>query len=232
MWRHQIDLFLDEYHVIAPDLRGFGDSSGSDDTTMAQMADDLAIVLDELGVQQPVVFCGLSMGGYVAWQFWRRHRDKLAALILCDTRAAADSKEMARARQMTAERVLVDGPSELSETMLTKLFAADTLEKQPDVVQAIRQTILRTSPMGIAAALRAMAQRPDVTSWLPEIDVPSLVVCGAQDQISGPSEMKELASALPRAQFTVIDEAGHMSPLEQPVRVNRAIQQFLRSVLK
>src|SRR5262249_35309837 len=158
----------------------------------------------------------LSMGGYVAWQFAFRHRQQLAKLILCDTRAIADSPDAAAGRLKTAERVLAEGSSIAAEALLPKLFAPETYHQQPQIVEATRHVILRTAPEGIAAALRGMAQRPDVTSRLPEIDVPALMICGQHDGISPPAEMRQIAERLPSAQFVEIADAGHMAPLERP----------------
>ena len=228
MWRGQIDGLADTCRVIAPDLRGFGLSDVTPGTvTMEQFADDLADLLDALAIQGPVVFCGLSMGGYVAWQFALRHRARLSRLILCDTRAIADSAEAAAGRQKTAEKVLAEGSAVAVEALLPKLFAAATYQQQPNIVEAARQVILQTKPDGIAAALRGMAQRPDVTSKLKEIDLPALLICGQHDGISPPDEMRGIAAEMPNARFVEISAAGHMAPLEQPDIVNRAIREFL-----
>jgi pimeloyl-ACP methyl ester carboxylesterase len=194
---------------------------------MQQMADDLAGLLDALAVREPIVFCGLSMGGYVAWQFALRHRPRLSRLILCDTRAIADTPEAAAGRLKTAERVLTEGPGVVAEAMLPKLFAPDTAQNQPQVVEATRQVILQTKPAGIAAALHGLAQRPDVTEHLPRIDVPTLVICGEHDAISPPAEMEQFATKMPQARFVKIAGAGHMAPLEAPQAVNVAIKEFL-----
>jgi len=123
MWRHQIAKFKGTYRVIAPDLRGFGQSSVSPGTvSMKQFADDLAAILPAIGENQPVIFCGLSMGGYIAWQFAEHHRSKLAALIVCDTKAAADTPEAKKARLESAEKLEREGTSFLANTMLPKLF--------------------------------------------------------------------------------------------------------------
>jgi 3-oxoadipate enol-lactonase len=228
MWQGQITGLADVSRVIAPDLRGFGQSDVISGTaTMAQMADDLATMLDTLEIEQPVVFCGLSMGGYVAWQFALRHGQRLAKLILCDTRAVADTPQAAAGRRETADRVLSEGSKVAAEALVPKLFAPATYQAQPAIVEATRQVILRTKPEGIAAALRGMAERPDVTSQLVQIDVPALVLCGQHDGISPPAEMRQIASVLPRAEYVEIANAGHMSPLEQPAVVNRAIRSFL-----
>jgi len=229
MWQGQIDELALECRVIAPDLRGFGrspDAAGV--VTMEQFADDLAGTLDRLGIRSPVVLCGLSMGGYIAWQFWRRHRVRLAALVLCDTRAGADTAEVARGRLATAERVLREGPGVLADTMLERLFAPATSAQRPELVEAVRRTILNTSAAGAAAALRGMAERLDMTDQLGQIDVPTQVVCGQYDVISPVVEMQALASRVAGSQFTVIPDAGHMSPLENPAAVNAAIRSLLR----
>jgi pimeloyl-ACP methyl ester carboxylesterase len=228
MWEHQINDLAGVCRVIAPDLRGFGASGVTSGTvTMERMADDLAAMLDGLGVRGPVDLCGLSMGGYVAWQFALRHRKRLARLILCDTRAVADSPEAAAGRLKTAERVLAEGSSVVAETMLGKLFAPATPQEQPGIVEATRQVMLRTQPEGIAAALRGMAERPDVSGRLAEFDVPTLVLCGEHDVISTSSEMRGIAERLPRAKFVEIKDAGHMAPLERPAEVNAALREFL-----
>jgi 3-oxoadipate enol-lactonase len=228
MWCGQLDGLSDSCRVIAPELRGFGASGVTPGTaTMGQMADDLAQLLEALTITEPVSFCGLSMGGYVAWQFALRHRSRLAKLILCDTRAAADSPEAATGRRKTAERVLAEGAGVAADALIPKLFAPATYQEQPQIVEATRQVILRTKPEGIAAALRGMADRPDVTSRLREIDLPTLLIGGQHDGISPPAEMRQIAAQMPNARFVEIAAAGHMAPLEQPRAVNAAITEFL-----
>jgi pimeloyl-ACP methyl ester carboxylesterase len=228
MWHAQLSGLPDTCRLIAPDLRGFGKSEVTEGTvTMAQMADDIAALLDDLAIREPVVFCGLSMGGYVGWQFALRHGSRLAKLILCDTRSAADSADAVAGRLKTAERVLQEGAGVVAEGMLPKLFAPETHKIQPEIVAATKQVILRTAPAGIAAALRGMAERPDVTADLAEIDVPALLLCGQHDGISPPEEMRGIAQKLPKGRFLEIKDAGHMSPLEQPAAVNDAIRSFL-----
>ena len=230
MWRGQLEGLAGQCRVIAPDLRGFGASDVTAGTvTMEQMADDMAALLDALGVREPVVFCGLSMGGYVGWQFAARHAQRLAKLILCDTRALADTAEAAAGRHKTAEKVLAAGAGIAAEGIIPKLFAAATYEERPQIVEATRHVILRTNPEGIAAALRGMAAREDFTARLSSIEVPSLVLCGEHDAISPPAEMRQFSEQMSRAKFLVISGAGHMAPFEQPAAVNAAIQEFLRA---
>jgi pimeloyl-ACP methyl ester carboxylesterase len=229
MWGEQLEGLADICRVIAPDLRGFGASDVTPGTvSMRLMADDVAGLLDALKIKEPIAFCGLSMGGYVAWQFALAYRARLAKLILCDTRAVADSADAAAGRRKTAERVLTEGSAAAADGLIPKLFAPATYQNQMQIVEATRQVILRTKPEGIAAALRGMAERPDVTSQLGEIDVPALLICGEHDSISPPDEMRQIAAKMPNAAYQQISEAGHMSPLEQPAAVNAAIREFVK----
>ena len=228
MWRAQIDFFARSHRVLAPDLRGFGGSQVTPGTvTMQAQADDLAALLDALGIHQPIAVCGLSMGGYVAWQFWRNHVSRLSRLILCDTRAAADNDQARTNRLRVAEEITTDGLAELADAMLPNLFAPSTLQYQAELVEQTRSVILNTAPAGIAAAQRGMAERPDVTIWLPEIGVPTLLLAGEHDVITPPDEMEQIARSMPAAQFALIKSAGHMAPLENPTAVNNAIGLFL-----
>jgi 3-oxoadipate enol-lactonase len=231
MWQPQLDHFANTHRVLAPDLRGFGQSKVTAGTvTMEQFADDLAMLLDALAIRDPIVFCGLSIGGYIAWQFWKRHGKRLAGLILCDTRAAADSAETARGRLISAEQVENQGPTALANSMLGRLFAERTAQEQPDLIDATRKTMMGSSVTGMAAALRGMAARPDMTPELPRITVPTLVICGEHDVIAPVKEMREMAAAMPNAKFVEIPGAGHMAPLEQPQIVNSEVQAFLSNV--
>ena len=194
---------------------------------MAQLADDLAGLLDALEIDEPVVFCGLSMGGYVAWQFWRKHAGRVRALVLCDTRAVADTPDAAQGRLETADRVIREGPGPLAEAMIPKLLPESSRKRRPHVEASLRRVILAADPRGIAAASRGMAERPDVTSMLGQIGCPTLVLVGRLDRISTPEEMRAIADAIPGARLVIIGEAGHVSPMENPDEVNAAMIEFL-----
>jgi pimeloyl-ACP methyl ester carboxylesterase len=228
MWNAQIEVLAQGHRVIAPDLRGFGRSGVSDATvTMEDFADDLAALLDVLEVTEPITLCGLSMGGYVAFQFWRKHNSRLRGLILCDTRAENDTPEMAAGRLEMADRVLREGPAPLVDSMMSRLFAASTVKDRPEVVDSLRHVMMGSSPKGIAAASRGMAQRPDVTAMLVKIHCPTLVIVGELDAISPADEMRRIAAAIPAACLVEITGSGHMSTMERPVEVNAAILAFL-----
>jgi 3-oxoadipate enol-lactonase len=253
MWAGQIDVLSAHCRVIAPDLRGFGLSDTEKGTgpicakhppghsgklvqspflpvTMEQFADDLAAMLDALGVDEPIVYCGLSMGGYIAFQFCRKYAERLRGLILCDTRAAADTPEGAAARRAMAARVMVDGPAPLVEAMLPRLLAEATRRERPQLLDDMRAVMMSASPHGIAAAALGMAERPDMTAALAQIRCPALVIVGEGDAVSPPAEMRGIAEAIPVATFVEIPAAGHMSPLENPAAVNAAILDFLATL--
>lgn len=231
MWLAQIHDLAKDYRVIAPDLQGFGNSDVvADSVTMEQFADDLDALLTVLDVQQPVTLCGLSMGGYIAWQFARKFPQRLRSLILCDTRADADSAEGIEARNKLARLVQEKGSTVAANALLPKLFAPQTAQDNPAVIESTQQVILGTTPRGIAAGLSGMAQRPDVTDWLPSIAVPTLVLVGEHDLISPPETMHAIAERIPGSVYHVVPNAGHMAPLENPENVNAAIRQFLLGV--
>jgi pimeloyl-ACP methyl ester carboxylesterase len=231
MWDSQIARLSERWRVIAPDLRGFGGSQIMPGTaSMEQMAKDMAALLEALAIDEPIVLCGLSMGGYVALEFWRQNGPRLRGLVLCDTRAAADTQEAAAGRLETVERVLRDGTQPLADAMLPKLFAAATLERDPQTTARQRQKMLDAHPEGVAAALRGMATRRDFRDDLANIVLPTLVIVGEQDAISPVDEMRAIAGAIPSAEFVILPGAGHMTPLEDPAGFNEAIEQFLTRV--
>ncbi len=230
MWQPQIDYFGSHGRVIAPDLRGFGDSSiatGSP-VSMVTYADNLNALLDRLEIDRPIVFCGLSMGGYIAWQFCARYASRLAALLVCDTRSIADTPQAAAGRMELTKRVLAEGIEPVKAAMMPKFFGPETVAKRLPCIADTAAAIERASPAGVAAALGAMAGRPDMTPSLTDIRVPSLVVVGEHDVISPVEEMRGIAERIPGAEFVVIPGAGHMSPLENPAAFNAALETFLR----
>jgi len=232
IWAQQVQSLSSHYRVIAPDLRGFGHSSVTPGkVTVEQWADDLAAMLDALKITEPIVLGGLSMGGYVAFRFFQVYRSRLAALVLCDTKAAADSPQAAAGRLETAQRTRRDGSQFLVDTMLPRLLAAATLDGKPDVVDRLRQIILAGDRIGYAATSCGLAERPDFTPLLPQIDCPTLLIVGRQDALTTVAEMNAMARAIHGSRIVEIDGAGHVTPLEAPGEVTTAMEQFLSGFL-
>lgn len=228
MWSYQFQHFRSSHRVIAPDLRGHGNSTVSPGkVTMRQMAEDVIALLDALSVERNVTLCGLSMGGYVAWEFWQLAAARLRRLILCDTRAAADTEEVARGRQMMAHEVVRSGAAVIADAMPLKLLSPQTQNTAPHKAAAVREMILATDVQGIAASQRGMAVRADFADRASSIEVPTLIVCGGEDSITPPDEMRSLHASMERSHYVEIPGAGHLAPWEQPAPVNAAIQSFL-----
>lgn len=238
MWEAQIEGLSSRFRVIAPDLRGFGRSTlGSEDAElgvgMERYAADVIAMLDWLEIAEPVVLVGFSMGGYAAWQAALRWPGRVRGLVPCDTRAAADAEEARAGRLKMAEAAMQAGNSSPALAMLPKLVAPRTQEERPDVVERIRGIIERQSAESIAAAPRGMARRTDVRGELNAIAAHSLCIVGVADAISPPKEMHEIAvllakSGLDDVRLVEIENAGHMSPMENPAAVTEAIRAFAR----
>jgi 3-oxoadipate enol-lactonase len=232
MWEEQLSGIGSIYRVIAPDLRGFGESPVPEGVyTMDAMADDVVELLETLEIMGPVVVGGLSMGGYVALSLAARYPTRVKALMLMDTRAGADTPEAAQGREATAKAVLAaNSAATVAESMLPRIFCKMTLEQHPERVEPMKAVMEQTAPQGIAGALRGMASRPDRRGDLPKIAVPTLVLVGEEDTLTPPAEAKAMADAIPNARLEVIPKAAHMAPYENPSAVNSAILGFLKGL--
>jgi pimeloyl-ACP methyl ester carboxylesterase len=226
LWAPTAERLGESARLIIPDLRGMGQSEVSDECSMTIYADDLAGLLDAVGETQPVVLVGLSMGGYVALEFFRRYRGRLRSLVLVDTRAEADSPEAARDREKTAERVLREGSQVVADVMVDKLFAP---RAPSELRESWRGIMTATPPAGVAAALRAMRLRPDSTDTLGKIDVPTLIVVGEEDAITPPDCARQMHRAVGNAQLKIVPDSGHMTPVEQPDRFADILRKFIES---
>ena len=228
LWQPQVDGLADVARVIAPDLRGFGQSDAPEGVyTMEVYSDDLRALLDLLQIERAVV-CGLSMGGYIALAFWRKYAERVRALILVDTRAGADAPAARQARLDMVEQVKQRGSAPAADAMLPRVLAQSTRLSHPDLVESVHAMMLRQPPMGIIGAQLGMAERPNSTPTLPTITVPTLIVFGAEDVITpAETEGRSLADAIAGARLVVIPNAGHLSNLEQPEVFYAAVREFL-----
>jgi len=233
MWAPQVEALAGAYQVIVPDLRGFGAArdqvSDADGVTMDLLADDLARLLDARGLDQ-VVLGGLSLGSYLAYAFIRRHPGRLGGLILCSTTAAADTDETRAARMELAKRVEGDGIGVLLEAMLPRLLGPTSLEQRPELVERVRELILEQDPAGVVAAEHCLAGRPDSFGDLGAVSVPTLVITGAEDTVTGPDQGRAVAAAIRDARFVLVEGAGHLVNLEQPEQVNEALLDFIAPI--
>lgn len=231
MWAPQVEALAGSYQVIVPDLRGFGAAreQAVEEAGMDLLADDVARLLDDRDLDR-VVLGGLSLGGYVALAFVRRHADRLGGLLLVDTKASADTEPARADRLRMVERVLAEGTGFLPEAMLPRLLGKTSLEERPELVERVTVLLREQHPRAVAGAQRGMAARPDATDVLAGIAVPTLVVHGEEDAIIGPEVGRELAAAIPDARFLLVERAGHLANLEQPEVVNEALLDFLAPI--
>jgi pimeloyl-ACP methyl ester carboxylesterase len=232
LWRDQIEVLAATHRVVAPDLRGFGETSapaGDAAVTMEEMARDVAALMDELKIERAILG-GLSMGGYVALAFCRLFSRRARALLLFDTRAQADTEEARANREVTARLALDEGMGAIAEAMLPKLLAPATHMKNPEAVERVREMILSTKPEGAAAALRGMADRRDHVNWLQNVLQPTLVVVGAEDQLTPPADSELMRGEIRGSRLEVIVGAGHVSNVERPREFNAALAKFLRDL--
>lgn len=231
MWREQCEGLSDACRVVVPDLRGYGDSplggwpADGESPTLGRYAQDLAALIRALEPDGPVVLAGFSMGGYIALEMVRRGTTGFDALALIDTKATADDGPGVATRLKMADKINEWGAARVAELMRPKLFAAGTSEA---VVEETARVISATRPAAIAASQRAMAARPDSTDLLDSIQVPTLVLVGAEDTLTPPSAMRAIAEGVPNSRYVEIAEAGHMAPVEQPAAVNDALRAFVR----
>ena len=232
MWQGELSALLGDegYRLVALDWRGFGESDITTPiSTMDLLADDVAGLMDALGIQQAVL-CGLSMGGYAAFAFLRKYPQRVSALILADTRPGADNAEAQTNRENVARIAETQGTGAIADLQVPRVLSEYTRQHHPNVELRVRQMIDTATPQGIAAASRGMAPRADSTELLAGINCPALVIVGEQDVLTPPSVAQEYAAQIPNARCVVIQHAGHLSNLEQPEAFLQAVREFLGSI--
>lgn len=229
LWTSQVNALVDRARCIAPDLRGFGETSAAPPWTMDQYADDVARLLDGVRVDKAVVV-GLSMGGYVAFALWRRHRSRVRALVLADTRPGPDSPEGRQKRQEMIELARTRGSEAVADAMITGMIGKSTREKNPDVVETVHSMLAAAPEAGVIGALEALMERPDSTPTLPTIDVPTLIVVGEEDVLTPVAESKAMHAAIRGSRLEVIAAAGHVSNVERPAAFNHVLSEFLSAL--
>lgn len=226
LWAPQLGALMDRCRCIAPDMRGFGESTVRGPYSMNRYADDVVALLDALHIERAVI-AGLSMGGYVAFAMWRRHRARVRALVLADTRAGADSTEGRAKRRTMIETVRAEGLEPLLDSQVTGMLGKTTREKHPELGDAVRRMLARAPAEGVAGALEAMIARPDSTDTLATIDVPTLIVVGDEDVLTPPRESRAMHEAIRASRLEVLSGAGHLSNLERPAAFNHVVSEFV-----
>jgi 3-oxoadipate enol-lactonase len=222
-------LLSQRYRLIIPDVRGHGDSGiGEGPATMQKHAEDISRVMTAVGVgRAPLV--GVSIGGYAIFEFWRKFRDRVSAVALCNTKAGADTGDARNARLEAAQGVLERGTEPFFEGMLQKVLGETTRRSRPDLVEGALRMMRKMSAEDVAGVQRGIADRPDSVAMLKTINVPTLIITGDEDKLTGIPEAEIMKHNIARSHMRVVAKAGHYSPWEQPEEVGKLIRQFLDS---
>lgn len=218
------------YRLILPDLRGHGESGvGEGAATMEKHAADVARVMDDAEVgRAPLI--GVSIGGYLLFEFWRRYRGRVGALGLFNTKAQADNTEARAGRLQTANDVLEQGTEPFFESMIQKVLGRTTRESRPDLVEGALGMMRKMSAEDVAQVQRGMAYRPDSMETLSTINIPTLLVTGEEDRLTGPNEAELMRQHISSSEMRVIGKAGHYSSWEQPEETGKLLRQFLDKI--
>jgi pimeloyl-ACP methyl ester carboxylesterase len=233
LWAPQTSALVDRARCVAPDLRGFGESSVAGPFTIDQYADDVAALVRLLRVGDErgrVVVCGLSMGGYISFALWRRHRDLVRALVLVDTRAGEDSEQSRTSRRSQIALVQERGAEALASTLVAAQLGKTTRSKQAGAVDTVYRLLASAPVGGVVGALEAMIARPDSTPTLATIDVPTLIVVGDEDAVTPVSDSRAMQAAIAGSQLQIVERAGHLTPFERPAAFNHVVSEFLSRV--
>ncbi|HEY6626364.1 MAG TPA: alpha/beta fold hydrolase [Ignavibacteriaceae bacterium] len=227
MWQTQVDEFSKDYKCVSYDIRGLGESpAGDGQFTLDSFVDDLEIILDELKLNRSIL-CGLSMGGYISLRALERIQEKFSAAILCDTRSEADNNEGKLKRAAGIKRINKEGLAPFAKDFITNCFGDDFKQNKKEELRKIIKKSSQFNPVGVKGCLLAMLSRSDTTKNLGKINIRTLLICGEQDTLTPPTIMKEMFHKINNAEFIEIPKAGHMTPIENPQVVNKAIRDFL-----
>jgi 3-oxoadipate enol-lactonase len=225
IWLPLLPYLKKDIHVIVPDLRGHGRSSVPEGVySMSLMVEDVIRLLDKLKIEKAVV-AGHSMGGYITFEFWHRHPERISGIALVATRANPDSEERRMDRLKNAEEVMKAGTGKVVNSMLTKLT------KKTELYPQVREIMEGISPQGVAGILRGIADRANATPWLPQIKVPAVVIAGKEDQLVPVEESIEMAKKLPNGKLEVIPQAGHLPMMEDPGKVAECLNNLIHRVI-
>lgn len=228
MWQNQIDVLKEDYYCIAYDVRGLGESYvGDGQYTMEFYVEDLFSIIEGLQLQKPAL-CGLSMGGYIGLRAAERNQELFGALILCDTKSDADDNAAKLKRSSNINMINTEGIKKFIDNFIPNCLADETIEEQKELFDSILNKSYQHNPTGVKGAILAIMSRTDTSSFLPQIKIPTLILCGSFDKLTPPQVMRSMSEKIPDSEFAIIPRAGHFSPLENPEAVNDLIKGFLK----
>lgn len=230
MWQGQLDFLQSAYRVIAFDIRGFGKSTDENSSLSIDLfADDLIAFMDQLNIEKAVI-CGLSMGGYITLNAYERFPDRFEALILADTQCIADTPEVKEKRYEAINDIEVNGVANFNESFIKKVFYKDSFTNKKEQVEELRSVVFSNPEHLIQRGLAAIAERSETCSTLDKITIPTLIICGKEDSVTPLAQSEAMKKAISGATLKVIENAGHVSNLEQADEFNKHLSDFLKAI--
>ena len=228
MWNYQIEFLKNKYYCVSYDFRGMGKSLVEDGQyTIEAFVDEIELILNELKIEKTII-CGLSMGGYISFRAIEKFYDRFNGAIFCDTRATADSNQGKLKRAAAIKQINSEGLDSYVESFFSNIFGKKFKSINSVAYEQHLNAAKKINPIGVKGCQLAMMGRNDSLDFLPQINFPVLAICGDEDSLTPPIEMKYFADKIPNCNFHIIKEAGHMSPVEEPIIVNKIIEDFLK----
>lgn len=230
MWQGQLDFLKSSYRVIACDIRGFGKSTDEESHLSIDLfSEDLIAFMDKLNIEKAII-CGLSMGGYIALNALKRFPERFEALILCDTQCIADTAEVKEKRYKIIDDLYVNGVTNFNDRFIKSVFHKDSIIDKKELVGKLRGVVFANSLHIITMGLTALAERSETCSTLNDITIPTLIICGREDEVTPLDQSEFMNVAIKGSILRVIDNAGHVSNLEHPVEFNKHLLDFLTAL--
>jgi pimeloyl-ACP methyl ester carboxylesterase len=230
MWNGQLDAFKATNRVIALDIRGFGKSTDEKSILdIEHFANDLIAFMDHLNIQKTII-CGLSMGGFIALNAIKRFPERFEAIILCDTQCISDTAEVKAKRYKAIEQINSEGTTDFNEKFIKNIFHPDSLTDKKEVVENVRSVVFANSSQIIKAGLIALAERSETCSVLNNIQVPTLIICGREDEVTALEQSEFMHNNIKGSSLKIIENAGHVSNLEHPDEFNKHVIEFIQLI--
>jgi pimeloyl-ACP methyl ester carboxylesterase len=232
MWDIQVEALKENYRVISYDIRGHGDSDpGSDEFFIELFVLDLLRLMEKLRIEKSIL-CGLSLGGYIALNAVLKHPDRFDGLILNDTQCIADTPEIKENRCQAIIRIMKNGAEQYADEIIKNLFAPESFTKKKNVVATAREMIIGTTKHSLCNTLHALAERKETCTQLHEINIPVLIMVGKEDKITPVAAARQMHEKILNSKLEIIQQAGHLSNLEDPTAFNTHLVKFLELVGK
>ena len=229
MWDEQVEELSKDFYCIAFDIRGLGESpAGDGQFTIESFVDDLENIIDGLELKKPVL-CGLSMGGYISLRAVERMENKFSAVILCDTKSLPDNDEGKIKRADGVKMINNKGIEDFVNQFVPNCFSERFIREHKPEYERVLSRSKNSNAIGVKGCLLAMAARTDTSSYLSKISIPTLIICGTEDKLTPLEVMKSMAAKIKNSKYISVEGAGHMTPVEKPGIVNKAIKEFLKT---